>query len=477
MRKLFRSFSIAVLLGFFTVASAQLPPKIVADKHLIYAEQLYAAKDYAAAFEVMEKVIALQQEHSLTLSDEFHFKYAQISLAADSTRIALESVTRYLSATGDEGEFYKEALALMLKAEGNEVMTAEDFYNDVIKAQGTCKGLPRGSECWMELTNHLDCYIWIDFLWEGESATWTGKCSGNLPEGKGVLTTSITKKERDNTQTYKIEKFTGSLHKGKKHDGELVSLSKEASLTSEGSYVDGLMHGHWVQKEYHLGGTLHSKQEGAYIEGRKHGKWVIWLPVTVTEGSYVDDLKHGHWVEVRLDYGCLAADDLKHGHWAEVRPDCGGRVTEGPYVDDLKHGHWIIKYKYGEKARGTTEGLYVAGKRHGNWVARDFTNGVISEGQYLSDSSRKRHGNWVLRHPDGTVGGGLYVKDKKHGVWIEISIKGKGRYVNGKKEGTWLVYQYGDCRHVTYENDKKLDLRKKVKKELCREAGLIPEKR
>ena len=160
MGEILRSFFITVLLGFFTVTSAQLPPKIMADKHLIHAEQLYAAKDYAEAFSVIEKVIALQQEHNLTLSDEFHFKYAQVALAVDSVRIALESVTRYLSATGDEGEFYKEALALLPKAEGNEVLTAEDFYNEVIKTEGTCEGLPKGSKCWMELTNHPECYVW-----------------------------------------------------------------------------------------------------------------------------------------------------------------------------------------------------------------------------------------------------------------------------------------------------------------------------
>ncbi len=167
MRIVIKSILITVVLGLFTVTSAQLPPKIMADKHLIHAEQLYAAKDYTEAFNVMGKVVALQKEHNLTLSDDYHFKYAQIALAADSTRIALESVTRYLSATGEGGEFYKEALALMLKAEGHDVMSEEDFYNEVIKTQGTCNGLPVGSSCWMELTNHPECYVWNDDLQEG----------------------------------------------------------------------------------------------------------------------------------------------------------------------------------------------------------------------------------------------------------------------------------------------------------------------
>lgn len=116
-----------ILIRFFSVASAQLPPEIVADKHLIHAEQLHAAKDYAAAFEVMQKIIALQEKHNLTVPDDFHFKYARVALSADSNRIALESVSRYLSATGKEGQFYQEALKLMLRAEGNEVISAEDL--------------------------------------------------------------------------------------------------------------------------------------------------------------------------------------------------------------------------------------------------------------------------------------------------------------------------------------------------------------
>ncbi len=40
MRAVIRSFFIVVLLGFFTDASTQLPPKIVADKHLIHTEQI-----------------------------------------------------------------------------------------------------------------------------------------------------------------------------------------------------------------------------------------------------------------------------------------------------------------------------------------------------------------------------------------------------------------------------------------------------
>ena len=105
--------------------------------------QLHGAKDYAAAFDVMQKIIALQREHSLAVSDEFHFKYAQDALSADSIHIALESVTRYLAAAGKEGEFYKEALGLLVEAGESQIST-----------EGSCAGKPEGARCWKELANH-----------------------------------------------------------------------------------------------------------------------------------------------------------------------------------------------------------------------------------------------------------------------------------------------------------------------------------
>ena len=96
-----RSICVLFLLGFFTVTSAQLPPEVIADKYLVQAEQLLEKKDYVAAPNMMEKIIALQKEHSLTLPDDFHFKSARVALSADSLKIAFDSVNKYLSATGE----------------------------------------------------------------------------------------------------------------------------------------------------------------------------------------------------------------------------------------------------------------------------------------------------------------------------------------------------------------------------------------
>jgi len=180
MQSVIRSIFVLFLLGFFTVASGQLPPKVIADKYLIQAEQLLEKEDYIAALNMMDKIIALQKEHSFTLPDEFLFKYAQVAFSVGSIQIAFESVSKYLSAE-TEGEFYKEALALLLEAEGTQ-----------ISADEMCTGKPEGAKCWKELTNHPECYVWDDYYYEDQTVTWSGKCSGNLAHGEGTLTWAVT---------------------------------------------------------------------------------------------------------------------------------------------------------------------------------------------------------------------------------------------------------------------------------------------
>ena len=80
------------------------------------------------------------------MPDEFHlqyaqvtfFKYEQVPVPADSIRIALELVSKYLSAE-TEGEFYREALALLLKIE--EKLEEFEFSLD-----RTCAGKPVESQ-------------------------------------------------------------------------------------------------------------------------------------------------------------------------------------------------------------------------------------------------------------------------------------------------------------------------------------------
>ena len=341
MRKLLRSFFILFSLGFFTVASAQLPPEIMVDKHLIQADQLHAKEDYAGALKVMEKIIALQKEHNLTLSDEFHFKYARVALSADSIKTAFEAVNKYLSATGREGQFYREALALLLEAEGTQ-----------ISADEMCTGKPEGAKCWKELTNHPECYVWDDYYYEDQTVTWSGKCSGNLAHGEGTLIWAFT----DGDSLKITSTSTGHLQKGKKHGLWVHRPSKW--IVEEGPYVDGKKHGQWIWR--HLDGSV---GEGPYVNGKAHGQWVERWDGNTGKGLYKEGRRHGHWV---------------YSH-PEASGDWGGL-----YVNGKRHGEWVLRYsdmwgKWGSKYERVMKGSYVDGKMHGQWVVREGSRGVKKE--------------------------------------------------------------------------------------------------
>ena len=109
---------VAVWLGCFTAAAVQLPPDMMVDKYLLQAQMLREEKDHKGALEAMSRIVALQKEHDLTLPEAFPFQYAQTALSAGLAQAAIESVNRYLSATGREGKHYREALELLVRAEG-----------------------------------------------------------------------------------------------------------------------------------------------------------------------------------------------------------------------------------------------------------------------------------------------------------------------------------------------------------------------
>ena len=520
--------TVLISLGCFTVAclparqvAAELPPEILADKYLIHAEQLHAAKDYAGAFKVMEKIIALQKEHNLKLSDEFHFKYAHVALSADSTRIALESVSKYLSATGKEGKFYNEALALLLKAEGHEVMSEEDFYNDVIKTQGTCKELlPIGSGCWMELTNHPECYVWNGMYSEGDAVVWAGKCSGHVPDGKGTLTWYYYKdkdKDKDKDEKRKYKEHTGHFQKGKE-EGKWVKqtyYSDGPPEVYETSYVNGKLHGLAIARPNHWVKHIHAASVSVCVHGKCddftscsiHRDWSVGFESfdengngrlvyrapdgSVWGGSYVEGKKHGRWVlrhavdpnGVYLEDRGSYVNGKAHGHWVRYHPN-GTVQAEGSYVDGKKDGQWVYRDPKGTEWGGS----YVEGKKHGHWVEkrssdRDYNFGYdYRQGKFFdstgSSKSPYNYGTYPVGEDDTygkyVYGQGAYLDDVRNGEWVERfsnGVKIKGVYQDGKKDGTWLRYGQNEkrCWSVTYRQGRRVN-NKKVKKKICQQA-------
>ena len=222
MRRVITSVFVAVLLGGFTGAAAQLPPEIMADRYLLQAERLMAEEDYEAAFDAMDKVVALQREHKFTLPEKFHFQYAQIAFSSGSIQAAIDSVNQYLAATGRKGEFYREALELLDQVEPIQTLLDEYEYpnqverliaekdyeaalevmNRIVALQKEhkltlpeefrskyaqlerftqpCTGQPKGAECWIELSNQPGCYVWNPYLQPDETVALPSRGSQAL---------------------------------------------------------------------------------------------------------------------------------------------------------------------------------------------------------------------------------------------------------------------------------------------------------
>ena len=205
-------------------------------------------------------------------------------------------------------------------------------------AENSCDGQPSGAECWRELANHPACYFWTTGFVPGLPVAWTGTCRGSLAEGEGELLAP---------PVYRPP-ATGGLG---------------PALTQRGSFENGKKHGKWHESNF--GGMDGSVSEGTYVHGVQHGHWVIDGGPFVLEGSFSNGKRHGHWVEREIGRYVREGpyvEDQRHGHWVERSGD--GDVEEGPYVDGKRHGHWVKR-----RSDGTVEtASYVAGDQTTDWT-------------------------------------------------------------------------------------------------------------
>ena len=491
MRKTVGRLLVVSLLGGIVFGSAQLPPEILADQYLLQADQQIGKNDHEGALQSLQKILALQQEHGLTLPEVFHFKYAQVAFAAGSFPTALESVSQYLVTAGRDGEFYQKALELLLAIKA-------------VADRTPCAGQPKGAECWLELANQPGCSVWNPQFEPYKAATWTGECSGGVAQGRGTLkwvwdvgdklhkeTKSVEEAETPSApqlragtpSTFRGEPTCASQPKGTACWMELADqagcyvwgsdLKVDATVTWTGECIEGIgqgtgtfksvwddgkktsedtgrlqagkKHGQWVLRREN--GDVF---EGPYVEGKFHGPWIVRLADgRVQEGAFLDGKHHGQWVlrdkDGDVEQGSVV-EGKRHGQW--VQRWASGNVWEGPFVEDKRHGQWVLRDKDGSvveriyvegKIVGSNaetgviqEGLLVNGKMQGDWIRRR-ADGDVEEGPFVEG---KRHGQWVFRSKHGTIWKGPYVDGKKHGDWVEGSWKGP--YVEDKKHGRWV---------------------------------------
>ena len=160
---------------------------------------------------------------------------------------------------------------------------------------------------------------------------------------------------------------------------------------SEGAYVDGKKHGHWVSRGSYSGGS-----EGPYVDGEKHGHWVLCTPSgAAMQGSFVAGREQGVW------YG--ESEICAHSE----------RVSR----------------------KITVRGKYVDGQKQGYWQNGEYHNATISDGPGSWSGSGNyntnglRHGTWTYRFFD--------CSGEVDAYWIG---RRKGDYIAGKKDGTWFYY-------------------------------------
>ena len=146
-----------------------------------------------------------------------------------------------------------------------------------------CAGQPEGAECWKELANQPECYVWDDYHRTDETMTWTEECSDGLAHGYGTL---ISVRGNGKKPTKKSGNYaaTGRLQYGKKQGRWYEDWADGREY--RGPYVDGKRHGEWFL-DVGEGWTW----RGPYVDGKRHGRWGLSRggnATTVREEFYVN---------------------------------------------------------------------------------------------------------------------------------------------------------------------------------------------
>ena len=115
---------LGVWLGCFTAAAAQLPPEIMADRHMIRLDQLISEERFLEAYQLTSEVADFYEKHNLELAHEFYFKRARIARSLGLLKETIASIQTYLNKAGREGARYLDALKLLDRIE-EEMREAE----------------------------------------------------------------------------------------------------------------------------------------------------------------------------------------------------------------------------------------------------------------------------------------------------------------------------------------------------------------
>ena len=142
--------------------AVQLPPEMEADRFLLQAESAIEEQDFERAKTTMDQILELQAVHDLELPEQFSFRYAQVLERLGLYDAAMESVTRYLTSIGRDGEFYREALELLNDAEAAKAAAAEAAEAARVAAEAEARA---AAEAAMRPAGEARMFDGMEFVW------------------------------------------------------------------------------------------------------------------------------------------------------------------------------------------------------------------------------------------------------------------------------------------------------------------------
>ena len=107
----------SILLAGILIAAGQLPPEIMADRHMVRLDRLISENRHREAYRLTSEIAEFYEKHNLELPHEFHFKQARVAGSLGLLKEAITALHTYLNKAGKEGARYVDALALLDRTE------------------------------------------------------------------------------------------------------------------------------------------------------------------------------------------------------------------------------------------------------------------------------------------------------------------------------------------------------------------------
>ena len=124
MNRIDRAHFAALLAVGATLSASQLPPEIELDRHLLQAEQQIERDEFGAAFESLQRIVDLEEKHSLEVPGKVLLMRARVLAHYELHDEAIKALGEYLTSVGRNGEHYREALLLLNQAEAAKAAAA-----------------------------------------------------------------------------------------------------------------------------------------------------------------------------------------------------------------------------------------------------------------------------------------------------------------------------------------------------------------